>query len=77
MKTFVRRREDFTWEGVPLLAYKEEPETHFRRVTRQVLSPNSADFPAELRYFEIDPGGHSTLERHQHVHMVLIGRGAK
>jgi mannose-6-phosphate isomerase-like protein (cupin superfamily) len=76
MKTFVRRREDFTWDGVPLLAYKQEPGTHFRQVTRQVLSPDSADFPAELRYFEVAPGGHSTLERHQHVHMVLIGRGA-
>jgi mannose-6-phosphate isomerase-like protein (cupin superfamily) len=27
------------------------------------------------RYFEIQPGGHSTLERHEHAHWVLILRG--
>ena len=30
---------------------------------------------AELRYFEIDPGGHSTLERHDHIHSVMVIRG--
>jgi quercetin dioxygenase-like cupin family protein len=29
----------------------------------------------ELRYFEIAPGGHSTLERHVHLHAVMILRG--
>ena len=29
----------------------------------------------ELRYFEIAPGGYSTLERHEHTHAVLILRG--
>ena len=29
----------------------------------------------ELRYFEIAPGGYSTLERHEHVHAVMILRG--
>jgi mannose-6-phosphate isomerase-like protein (cupin superfamily) len=28
-----------------------------------------------LRYFEMAPGGFSTLERHQHMHAVLILRG--
>ena len=28
-----------------------------------------------LRYFEVAPGGHSTLERHEHVHAVMILRG--
>jgi quercetin dioxygenase-like cupin family protein len=33
---------------------------------------------SQLRYFEVEPGGHSTLERHQHVHgvMVINGRGS-
>ena len=44
-------------------------------MTRQVLSEGSPDLFAELRYFEVAPGGHSTLERHEHVHLVLIGRG--
>jgi mannose-6-phosphate isomerase-like protein (cupin superfamily) len=29
----------------------------------------------ELRYFEVAPGGFSTLERHEHLHAVLILRG--
>jgi mannose-6-phosphate isomerase-like protein (cupin superfamily) len=65
-----------TWEGVPILKYKEEPGTHFKQITRQVLSDCSPDFKTQLRYFEIAPGGYSTLERHQHVHQVLIGRGS-
>ncbi|MFM8613834.1 MAG: cupin domain-containing protein, partial [Alphaproteobacteria bacterium] len=34
--------------------------------------------PVQWRYFEVQPGGHSTLERHEHIHWVLIlrGRGA-
>ena len=74
--TLIRHRGDYTWEDVRLLAYKEEPGTHFKQVTRQVLSESSPDLFAELRYFEVAAGGHSTLERHEHVHLVLIGRGA-
>ena len=29
----------------------------------------------ELRYFEMDEGGFSTLERHEHMHAVMILRG--
>jgi len=76
MTTFIRHRGDYTWEDVRLLAYKEEQGTHFKQVTRQVLSAGSPDLFAELRYFEVAAGGHSTLERHEHVHLVVIGRGA-
>jgi mannose-6-phosphate isomerase-like protein (cupin superfamily) len=31
---------------------------------------------SELRYFEVAPGGFSTLERHEHTHNVLILRGS-
>jgi mannose-6-phosphate isomerase-like protein (cupin superfamily) len=29
----------------------------------------------ELRYFEMDAGGYSTLEQHEHAHAVMILRG--
>ena len=32
-------------------------------------------FPAQLRYFEVAPGGWTTLERHEHVHAVMVIRG--
>lgn len=66
---------DFRWDGLSVLKYKETG-TNFKDITRQVLFPGSPDIPAELRYFEMGPGGHSTLERHQHEHFILIFRGA-
>lgn len=74
-KTLIRQTEPFRWEDVPLLAYKEDPGTHFKSVTRQVLFGGGDQIGAELRYFEIAPGGHSTLERHDHVHSVMVVRG--
>jgi quercetin dioxygenase-like cupin family protein len=64
----------FRWEGVELLAYKEDGSAPFKAITRQVLFEGPA-LGCELRYFEMQPGGHSTLERHEHVHAVMIFRG--
>jgi quercetin dioxygenase-like cupin family protein len=58
-----------------MLAYKEDGGTHFKAITRQVLLGDEGDIGAELRYFEIAPGGHSTLERHDHAHSVMVIRG--
>jgi mannose-6-phosphate isomerase-like protein (cupin superfamily) len=65
---------DHRWEGVTVLPYKEDERALFKTVTRQVLfeDPN---MHSELRYFEVTPGGFSTLERHEHMHAVLILRG--
>lgn len=65
---------NFHWEAVDVLAYKQEGAAPFRDVTRQVLF-DSADPPAQLRYFEVAPGGWTTLERHEHVHAVMVIRG--
>ncbi len=64
----------FRWEGVELLAYKEEGSAPFKAITRQVLFARPG-LGCELRYFEIQPGGYSTLERHRHAHAVMIFRG--
>jgi quercetin dioxygenase-like cupin family protein len=66
---------NYRWEGVPFLPYKEEGSAPFRSITRQVLF-QAPELRCELRYFEVAPGGHSTLERHEHVHAVMILRGA-
>ena len=65
---------DHRWEEVELLPYKEDARALFKSVTRQVLFAD-AEMAAELRYFEVAPGGFSTLERHEHMHAVLILRG--
>ncbi|MBS1134934.1 MAG: cupin [Burkholderiaceae bacterium] len=68
------RDGDYRWDAVDLLRYKEEGSAPFKDITRQVLF-SQPDHATELRYFEIAPGGYSTLERHQHTHAVLILRG--
>ena len=71
----VRRHSgDFHWEAVDVLKYKQDDTTPFKDVTRQVLF-DSTDPPAQLRYFEVAPGGYTTLERHEHVHAVMVIRG--
>lgn len=64
----------FRWEGVETRAYKQEPGVPYRGVTRQVLFDDPA-LHCQLRYFEVAPGGYTTLERHEHVHAVVIQRG--
>jgi quercetin dioxygenase-like cupin family protein len=66
---------DYRWDEVPMLAYKEEGAAPFKAITRQVLFGNP-ELACEMRYFEVAPGGYSTLERHQHTHGVMILRGA-
>lgn len=71
----LRRFEDgYRWEGVAFLPYKDDGRALFRQVSRQVLF-SRPDLAGELRYFEVAAGGHTTLERHEHVHAVLILRG--
>ena len=67
----------FTWESVSTIDYKQGDigSTTFYNVTRQniISSKDGVDF--EVRYFECGPEGFSTLEKHQHAHIVLIARG--
>jgi mannose-6-phosphate isomerase-like protein (cupin superfamily) len=74
-KTHTAQTAPFRWEGVPVLAYKDEAAAHFKDITRQVLFEDGGRQGAQLRYFEIAPGGHSTLERHRHTHSVMVLRG--
>jgi mannose-6-phosphate isomerase-like protein (cupin superfamily) len=69
------QREPFVWEGGPVLAYKDEEGT-FRSVTRQVLSDAEHGQGTSLRYFEVGPGGYTTLEHHEHTHVVIPIRGS-
>jgi S-methyl-1-thioxylulose 5-phosphate methylthiotransferase len=74
MSEHVRQTEPFRWEGIEVRPYKQEG-THFSGVTRQVLFDGGDGLACQLRYFEIAPGGWSSLERHQHAHVVMLVRG--
>ena len=67
----------FRWEGVAVRRYKDADGTH-HGVSRQVLLGESAgQEPLRFvtRYFEVAPGGYTSLERHGHPHAVVVLRG--
>ncbi len=67
----------FRWQGVEVREYKADGAP-YKDVTRQTLlgeGEGEADLNFITRYFEIQPGGYSTLERHQHPHAVVVIRG--
>lgn len=73
----VLRHDGAGWEAVRALPYRAGGEgdvASFRAITRRILAaPEAASF--EVRYFEIEPDGHSAFERHAHVHVVVCFRG--
>lgn len=68
---------DFRWP-VLVRPYKDGGAL-YREVTRQTLLGEGAGEEAlqfVTRYFEIAPGGYSTLEHHRHPHAVVVLRGS-
>ena len=70
---FRAHQGDCRWDATPVLEYKTQG-SHFQGVTRQYLF-SGPDMGFEWRYFEVEAGGYSSLERHEHVHAVMIVRG--
>jgi quercetin dioxygenase-like cupin family protein len=70
----VGQPEAFRWEDVDELAYKENGAI-FKSVTRRVLFDGDTGQGVQVRYFEVGPGGHTTLEKHEHTHNVIPIRG--
>jgi quercetin dioxygenase-like cupin family protein len=67
----------FRWEGVAVESYKPDPKL-FSGVTRQTVlgeGPGEGAATVVTRYFEVQPGGFSTLELHEHWHFVVVLRG--
>jgi quercetin dioxygenase-like cupin family protein len=64
----------YRWDGVPYQPYKQDGSAPFKDISRQTLF-HDPSLGCELRYFEMDAAGYSTLERHEHTHAVMIFRG--
>lgn len=79
MKSRVVKSGGTSWLAVAPQLYKSDTASYCE-VTRRVLlgGPEGDELAFELRYFEVAPGGWTSLERHQHPHavVVLVGRGA-
>src|SRR2546428_9600905 len=73
----VLKAQAFRWQGVEVREYKADGAP-YKDVTRQTVlgdGEGEADLTFLTRYFEIQPGGYSTLERHRHPHAVVVIRG--
>ena len=77
----VHRRFDgraFAWEGVAPQLYKRGDQgasgMGWRDDARHTLA-GGEELAFQLRYFEIGPGGFSSLEKHHHAHTIVVLRG--
>ncbi len=70
----VIRFGEFRWQDIEPVSYKE-PGADWSAVTRQLLVGPEECAPFHLRYFEVEPGGYTTYERHEHRHVVVVLRG--
>jgi quercetin dioxygenase-like cupin family protein len=74
------RPEVNSWSGIEPKGYRagrlDEPGQGYSGVTKHVISGDRGEPSAfEVRYFEVEPNGHTRLEKHQHVHSVTVIRG--
>ena len=66
---------ELRWHDVPVRAYGPE-NSGADNATRQILigtDENSPNF--HVRYFAVQPGGHTSLDQHTHEHGVYILHG--
>lgn len=65
----------FEWKDVPLEPYKTDTADYKGISRRELVGKRGETTKFHVRYFEIQPGGHSTLEKHEHEHVVIPMRG--
>jgi ribulose-bisphosphate carboxylase large chain len=74
-KVLNRKKNEFQWERVPQEMYKMDGAS-FKNCSRIELIGKRGESPVfHVRYFEVAPGGWTTLEHHQHEHVVVALRG--
>lgn len=74
----LRFQEGVGWEGVGRQDYKQyEAVGTWRGVSRWPLvgPPAQSTVPFHFRYFEVEPGGYTSLEKHAHEHILAVTRG--
>jgi len=66
---------EMRWHDVPVRAYGPD-NSGADRATRQVLIGTGESSPNfHLRYFAVQPGGHTSLDQHPHEHGVYVLHG--
>ena len=72
---FYRHRGDFRWSGVRDRPYKAAGSEWSDIIRRVLIGERGESARFHVRYFEIGPGGRSSLEHHRHEHAVICVRG--
>jgi len=76
LKHHIAFNADYSWQGRPETAYKGDESLPFKGVKRVELIGKTGERGAfDLRYFELEPGGYTSFERHHHTHTVIGVRG--
>ena len=70
-----RYKNDFSWRGIEKEQYKRENGNWADIVRNTLIGGRGETTKFHLRYFEIAPNGHSSLETHRHEHVVIGIRG--
>ncbi|MHB8880330.1 MAG: cupin domain-containing protein [Thermodesulfovibrionales bacterium] len=70
-----RHTGGFRWKGVKDQPYKADGGTWPEIVRRVLVGARGESARFHVRYFEIAPGGRSSLETHRHEHAVICVRG--
>lgn len=65
----------FAWSGVEPQAYKPPSEDWARVIRHVLIGARGEQTTFHVRYFEIAPGGYTSLEKHQHAHVIIGIRG--
>ena len=68
---------DFQWSNRESTPYKDADDLAFKGVRRVELVGRFGERTrCDLRYFEVEPGGFTSLEKHLHTHIVIGARGS-
>ncbi len=72
---FYKHKGDFRWRGVKDEPYKTKGEDWSNIIRRVLIGAHGESTKFHVRYFEIAPQGHSSLELHRHEHVVICVKG--
>ncbi len=68
--------DGFQWSNRESTPYKDAADLAFKAVRRvELVGKFGEQTRCDLRYFEVAPGGFTSLEKHLHTHIVIGARG--